>query len=253
MATKKKKTKKKTVAKRKKVKKKAAKKVKAKGSAKVDPGTAATEAAAAAAVAALGDLTDLNNIAEAMITSIIAKGKEQGYLTYEQLNENLPDEAVSPNRLDCLLMTFDEMGIQLIDEADVAKRGEADFSEADIKDADKLSKADDSVLESTLKSGAAKRIDDPVRMYLTQMGEIPLLTREEEINLARKIELTRLAFRRRVLESDYCARSAVEILQQVSDGALPFDRTMKMSSTENLVRSAVKSRMPENIDTANKL
>jgi RNA polymerase primary sigma factor len=53
------------------------------------------------------------------------------------------------------------------------------------------------------------------------MGEIPLLTRDEEISLARKIELTRIAFRRKVLESDYCARTAIEILQQVDDGALP--------------------------------
>ncbi len=253
MATKKKKTKKKVAAKSKKTRKRAAKTVKAKSSPTVDPDTDASEKASIAAVAALGDLSDLNNIAEAMIKTIIAKGKEQGYLTYEQLNDELPDEAVSPNRLDCLLMTLDEKGIQLIDEADIAKRGEADFSESDIKDAEKLSKADDNILENALKSGAAKRIDDPVRMYLTQMGEIPLLTREEEINLARKIELTRLAFRRRVLESDYCARNAVDILQQVNDGALPFDRTMKMSSTENLVRSAVKTRMPENIDTANKL
>jgi RNA polymerase primary sigma factor len=85
------------------------------------------------------------------------------------------------------------------------------------------------------------------------MGEIPLLTREEEISLARKIELTRLAFRRKVLESDYCSRSAEEILQQVHDGTLPFDRTMKMSSTENLVRAVVKKRLPQNLDTVNKL
>ena len=57
--------------------------------------------------------------------------------------------------------------------------------------------------------------DDPVRMYLTQMGEIPLLTRDEEIRLAKKIELTRMAFRRKVLESDYCLQSAVDILAQV--------------------------------------
>ena len=93
----------------------------------------------------------------------------------------------------------------------------------------------------------------PVRMYLTQMGEIPLLSRDEEISLARKIELTRLAFRRKVLESDYCARNAVEVLQQVDEGALPFDRTMKMSSGESEVRAFVKNRLPQNLDTVNKL
>jgi RNA polymerase primary sigma factor len=90
-------------------------------------------------------------------------------------------------------------------------------------------------------------------MYLTQMGQIPLLTREQEISLARKIELTRMVFRRQVLESDYSAVGAIEILRQVGEGILPFDRTMKMSTAENLVRSVVKSRLPENIKTANKL
>ncbi len=70
-------------------------------------------------------------------------------------------------------------------------------------------------------------------MFLTQMGEIPLLTREQEIALAKKIEITRKIFRSKVLESDYCLNAAVEILQQVDDGDLPFDRTMKISTAED--------------------
>ena len=197
----------------------------------------------------------LDRLAEGIIKALIEKGKKKGYLTYEEMNEDLPDEAVSPNRLDSLLMTLDELGVQLLDEAELAKRKEADFTESDAPSAKAKGagiKAD-RVLEQELIEGEIKRIDDPVRMYLTQMGEIPLLTREEEINLARKIELTRLAFRRKVLESDYCARSAEEILQQVHDGTLPFDRTMKMSSTENLVRAVVKKRLPQNLGTANQL
>ena len=112
---------------------------------------------------------------------------------------------------------------------------------------------EDLLLEHELAEPVGRRIDDPVRMYLTQMGEIPLLSRDEEISLARKIELTRMAFRRKVLESDFCANQAVDILQQVHDGLLPFDRTMKMSTSENLVRSVVKKRLPQNIETINKL
>jgi RNA polymerase primary sigma factor len=193
-------------------------------------------------------------LAEEIIKELIEKGKKKGYLTYEELNEDLPDEAVSPNRLDSLLMTLDELGVQLLDEADLAKRQAADFTESDVAAATaKKDKKADKLLEKELAEGQIKRIDDPVRMYLTQMGEIPLLTREEEIRLARKIELARLAFRRKVLESDYCARNAEEILQQVHDGTLPFDRTMKMSTTENLVRAVVKKRLPQNLETANSL
>jgi RNA polymerase primary sigma factor len=183
---------------------------------------------------------------------LIERGKKKGYLTYEEMNNEMPDEMISPNRLDSLLMTLDEMGVRLIDEADVAEELAADFAE-DMSAGEELSKSDDKALESTLVLTDSKRIDDPVRMYLTQMGEIPLLTREEEISLARKIELTRLAFRRKVLENDFCAKTAIEILQQVQDGSLPFDRTMKMSTAENLVRSVVRSRLPQNIGTSLKL
>ena len=189
--------------------------------------------------------------AEEQIAAIIKKGKKNGYLTYEQMNDELPDEAISPNRLDSLLMTLDEMGIQILDEADVEKLNQDDFDGTEGKA--KTDAKGDQVLERTLGQGDGKRIDDPVRMYLTQMGEIPLLSREEEISLAKKIELTRLAFRRKVLENDYCAYQAIEILQQVQDGALPFDRTMKMSTAENLIRAVVKNRLPQNIGTVTKL
>jgi len=187
------------------------------------------------------------------IAGIIEMGKKNGYLTYEQMNDQLPDEAVTPNRLDCLLMTLDELGVQILDEADVARRKEGDFAEDESDLEPGTSKKDDKKLEDTLVDADVKRVDDPVRMYLTQMGEIPLLKRTEEISLARKIELTRLAFRRKVLENDFCAQSCMEILQQVHEGLLPFDRTMKMSTTENLVRGVVKNRLPLNLGTAREL
>ncbi|MHC4855175.1 MAG: RNA polymerase sigma factor RpoD [Planctomycetota bacterium] len=197
-----------------------------------------------------------NEKIEKTIKAIVAKGKEKGFLTYEELNDALPDEIISPARLDSLLMTFDEMGVQLLDEADVKKDQDEDFEDTDkvgrSEDEDDLE--EDLALEAQLAAEPeGRKVDDPVRMYLTQMGEIPLLTRDEEISLARKIELTRLAFRRKVLENDYCARAAVEILNQVDDGTLPFDRTMKMSSGEAYERAVVKNRLPANVATANLL
>ncbi|MBM4103028.1 MAG: RNA polymerase sigma factor RpoD [Planctomycetes bacterium] len=184
------------------------------------------------------------------IQTIIEKGKKKGYLTYEELNDDLPDEVISPTQLDSLLMTLDEIGIQLLDEAHVKKAPEdEEFEQAVPIGAEEEISAEDLTLEEELTETEGRRIDDPVRMYLTQMGEIPLLTREQEISLAKKIELTRMAFRRKVLECDYCARTAVDILQQVDDGSLPFDRTMKMGSSELPVRSTLKNRMPLNLNT----
>ncbi|MHC4459134.1 MAG: RNA polymerase sigma factor RpoD [Planctomycetota bacterium] len=194
---------------------------------------------------------------EQQIKDLIESGKEKGYLTYEEMNKKLPEEAVTPTRLDSILTTLDEMGITLLDEADVQKQDE-DFEAAEEKtlveepSAQEQLKADE-ILEKELMVPAAPRIDDPIRMYLTQMGLIPLLSRDQEISLARKIELTRMGFRRKILQCDYCARAAMDILQAVQQGSLSFDRTIKISTAENLVRSVIKKRMPPNIETVDKL
>jgi RNA polymerase primary sigma factor len=91
--------------------------------------------------------------------------------------------------------------------------------------------------------------DDPVRMYLTQMGEIPLLTRQEEVRLAKQIELTRARFRRRVLECDFVIQTAVKVLRRVHDGDLPFDRTVQVSVTDQLEKHQILGRLPHNLRT----
>jgi len=91
--------------------------------------------------------------------------------------------------------------------------------------------------------------DDPVRMYLTQMGEIPLLTRREEIDLAKKIEVTRRCFRTKLLECDYVIQSAYKTLSRVHRGELPFDRTVQVSVTDRLEKEQILGRLPHNLKT----
>jgi len=192
--------------------------------------------------------------AEQQIKAITEKGKRKGYLTYEEMNEDLPEELVTPDRLDSLLAALDEMGINIIDEADVVEKEEFEAPESEPEAAKEDHIKEDELLEKHLVGAeSSKRFDDPIRTYLTQMGEIPLLTRESEIALARKIELARMSFRRKMLECDYCTRGAVEILEHVQDGTLSFDRTMKISTAENLVRSVIKKRLPGNVQTVNTL
>jgi len=107
-----------------------------------------------------------------------------------------------------------------------------------------LDDADAAPVEGVVDEPGSKKIDDPIRMYLTQMGTLPLLTREEEIRLAKKIETTRMIFRRMVLESDFAAHQACAVLQQVHHGELPFDRTMRISTAEDNAKEKVASRIP---------
>jgi RNA polymerase primary sigma factor len=203
---------------------------------------------------------------EQLIKALIAKGKKRGFLTYEEMNSALPDDAVSSSRLERLLATLDEMGISLIDENDAeareAAKGDEEFEEdgaaagaeegevAVEEEAAAGPEEEDEVVEKDLMEGeASRRIDDPIRMYLTQMGQIPLLTRKDEIALARKIEIARMAFRRKMLQCDYCARNAVELLQQVCDGSMSFDRTIKTGTTPLTTKSVIRKRMLENLKT----
>jgi RNA polymerase primary sigma factor len=204
---------------------------------------------------------------EQQIKLLIEKGRKKGFLTYEEMNDDLPDDAISASRLDRLLANLDEMGVSLIDEDDVEAHQaskaheETEFEESDEEehedehedDKDEQLKEDEMLEKQLVGEDGSRRIDDPIRMYLTQMGQIPLLTRKSEISLARKIEIARMTFRRKMLQCDYCARSSLDLFKQVQNGTMSFDRTIKVGTAYNLTKSVIKKRLPENINTVDKL
>ncbi len=168
------------------------------------------------------------------LMNLIAEGKKRGFLTFTQINNYLPDEAVNPEKLDDLLMLLEEDGLEVVQD---------DYQP-------KLTPAELKRLKPKMKDDEkSRKIDDPIRMYLTQMGEIPLLTRPQEIGLAKKIEITRRRFRRQLLETEFALKITIEILQKVSVGEMPFDRTIKVSMTEGLEKNQILGRMPHNLRT----
>ena len=172
------------------------------------------------------------------LSELIAIGKGQGgWLTFSQVNDYLPDEAVNPEKLDMLLMSIEELGMEIVADKKLP------YKPPEKKRGKNGKKGKEGGEEKS------RRIDDPVRMYLTQMGEIPLLTREQEISLAKKIEVTRKRFRRQLLECDYPMKAAIDILSKVNGSELPFDRTIKVSVTEGLDKGQITGRMPHNLKT----
>ncbi len=110
------------------------------------------------------------DLVEEKIKLIIEKAKKKGYITYEEMNNELPDESISPNRLESLIMTLDEMGISLLDESEMEKRREEDeeFEVDDdvfVDEEAAAEEAEDLVLETELVEGDVGRIDDPIRKY----------------------------------------------------------------------------------------
>jgi RNA polymerase primary sigma factor len=168
---------------------------------------------------------------------LIAKGKAQGHLTYEEVSSYLPDEIEGTDRIDALLAALDGLGIELVDGPDAHRRALAEVETC----------ADDGDRSHLLADGLPQGSSDPIRMYLSQMSHIPLLTREEEIRLAKKIEITRKRFRRNLLRSFFALEATVKTLERVCAGELPFDRTIKVSLTERLTKEQVLARMPHNL------
>lgn len=179
------------------------------------------------------------------LAALIATGRAQGYLTFDQVNSYLPDEAVDPEKIDALLVALEEKGIDLLDEPPApvvaAVKGPATKTKP-------APRRDEAITTAPSNAG-----NDPIRMYLAQMAEIPLLTRPEEISLAKRIEVTRKRFRRAILGCSWSMQTTVDTLQRVHEGKLPFDRTIKVSLTERLTKEQIQSRMPHNLATLARL
>ena len=129
------------------------------------------------------------------VKQLISLGKEKGYLTYDELNNALPADMVSSEQIDNLMMMFGEMDIEIIDTPEEERyqkmMAEPEEERGDLKgleEGEEEAEEEEKVKEIDLTPGTLSRTADPVRLYLKEMGSVPLLSREGEIEIAKKIE-----------------------------------------------------------------
>jgi RNA polymerase primary sigma factor len=185
---------------------------------------------------------------ETALKELVEVAKKRGFVSFHQVNDYLPDEGGDAGMVDRLILAMEELGFGLADDPDAPPLPEADDPAGSQWNDDS---GDGTSLARSIIGAEAAALSsrDPIRMYLSQMGNIPLLSREREIFLAKQIEITRKRFRRTVLESDFALRIAVETFEKVRANELPFERTLRTSETEEVGKEQIQGRMNLNLRT----
>src|SRR5712664_2740152 len=144
------------------------------------------------------------------VRQLINIGKEKGYLLYDEVNELLPSEITSSDELDDLFNTIGSAGIEVID-------SDQKYLRDDVKPIDRTAEGAEE-LELDLTPGALDKTNDPVRMYLREMGTVPLLTREGEVEIARRIERGKLAVIKSISRTPIIAKKVIQLGDQLHAG-----------------------------------
>ncbi len=164
---------------------------------------------------------------QSRIRELIKLAKEQGYLTFDDLNETLPEGITDADELDLILTRLRRMEIDIIEasEVDRYKDGKKDAEEEE---------------EEEEKTGPKLDVlDDPVRMYLKQMGQVPLLTREQEVEISKRIEEAENMVQKHINRFGFIARAHLDLARKLAEGKERFDRVIldkKIESRERYMK-----------------
>src|SRR5258706_8933848 len=164
------------------------------------------------------------------VRQLIQVGKEKGYLLYDEVNEMLPSEVTSSEDLDDLFNAFSSAGIEVVD-SDKAYRGDKDFDRDGSEEGPELD----------LTPGAVDKTNDPVRMYLREMGTVPLLTREGEVAIAKRIERGKLAVIKSISRTPTIAKRILVIGDQLRAGERTI-RELVIFSDEEITDEVIEDR-----------
>jgi len=178
-----------------------------------------------------GEGTDgpLLDLSDAAVKKLIKTAKKRGYVTYEEINAVLPSEEVTSEQIEDIMAMFSDMGINVIDEDEV-EEADADTSSED--ESTEIAPATGTAVASTsnAKSGS-DRTDDPVRMYLREMGSVELLSREGEIAIAKRIEAGRETMIEGLCESPLTFQAIIIWRGQLAEGEILLRDIIDLEAT----------------------
>jgi RNA polymerase primary sigma factor len=208
---------------------------------------AKTNMADAAEPAETGDapLIDLN---DAEIKKLVARAKKRGYITVDQLNEMLPQDQMSSEQIEDVMSALNEMGVNVVENDEGGEDGEEQKDEDD--DIDPVDSPDDNApaLE-TKKKETIDRTDDPVRMYLREMGAVELLSREGEIAIAKRIEAGRDTMILGLCESPITFNAIIDWSTALNEGTMQLREILDLDAMLSKGPSAEQVESAEDDDS----
>jgi RNA polymerase primary sigma factor len=168
------------------------------------------------------------------VRQLIAVGKERGYLLYDEVNDSLPAEVHSSEEIDDLLTTFERNGIEIYEDAASAKAARAVEVSTESGDHEVVAKEDAHEGESDLDltPGSLEKTNDPVRMYLREMGTVPLLTREGEVTIAKRIERGQLVVMKAITRSPIVIKELIAVGDDLRKGARSIKEIVQFDDEE---------------------
>jgi RNA polymerase primary sigma factor len=169
----------------------------------------------------------LNDEVTEKVRELIHLSREQGFLTYKNIDHSLPEIANQPEELQNVISIFNNLEIKLLDSNEV----------------DKFKKKKEENEEESARSNQSDMLDDPVRMYLKQMGQVPLLSREEEVDISKRIETAESSALKIIYSVSLTADFQLDICKRLIDREERFDRVVldkKIDSRESYFKSLAK-------------
>jgi RNA polymerase primary sigma factor len=187
------------------------------------------------------------------VRQLIAIGKERGYLLYDEVNDSLPAEVHSSEEIDDLLTTFERNGIEIYEDQASAKAARAVEVSVEGGDHEGLGKEEhESETDLDLTPGSLEKTNDPVRMYLREMGTVPLLTREGEVTIAKRIERGQLVVMRSITRSPIVIKELIAVGDDLRKGVRSIKEIVQFDD-EELTEEKIANKTKQTLKSIDKI